>query len=453
MKNSAFVSLFFLSLCLTLSSSAAPISDIELYQRCHAHLTGTAPKLNDIILKDILDKRISAIQACKDMLKLATLNGARPLLKTNKKGIQVLDTFFKIHSSWFENKIFEGDNKDSSDIYESSPGGLFYTKALFDPNYKFSDIFSGTQSFDAIRSDGEPELSPFQKVAAKDYKYTTTGTTLVPFVGLKFPQIGLLEGIKPDIELTVTNIRGNAGQHIVNGSLGGGLLGNRNYVMKATAERGLDADGAVQMPRRWGRAIFLDFLCQDLPVVNTTTDSNPYVAPSSTTAFRTTSGCVSCHASMDQLSGLIRNYNTETITRDLNRTSLPIFHKTESTNTPYAWKSNGDSNYKFQTPRGKFYYRTLAGQLIDRDVANIEALGNLMVGLNDMYMCTASRYLEHFTGVKFPISRVTYEPSHSYSKAIKSLSTDLKANQNPMGVVESILSSDIYKDSKFMVGE
>jgi hypothetical protein len=443
-------------LLVGLNVNAAKISDVELYQRCHSHLTGEAVKFSDPVLASVVSKKTTAVKACSDLLNLAKLNGSNPLPKSNVKGIKVLDTFYKVHANWFETRIFDGDLVNNADIYEASPGALYFTKALFDSKFSYSDIFKGKVSFEAARSNGVPDLSVKRRQPASFYEYlqgNSSPSVMVPMPNLIFPEVGLLEGIRPEKEYSIDNFRTVAGKTVLNGSLGGGIVGNMNYIMKNVKERGYRADGAVNVPRRYGRSIFVDFLCQDVPVVNFTTDVEPYVDPASSTPFRTSNGCVACHASMDQLSGLVRNYNATSIDPNDATRVAPMFHNITIPTAPYEWKSDGDRDYYRQASKGKFYYRTIDGQLINRDLNDFNALGNLMGQLDDVYMCTASRYLEHFTGVKFPIPNVKQQPEHIYSKAIRSLAQDLKSSQSPLDVVQKIISSDIYSDSKFKVGE
>ncbi len=449
MKMAIFISI--LTLCV--SSHAVKISDLELYQRCHAHLTGESVKFNDPILSEIKNKRVTGSEACKDLLHLAQINGSTPLARNNVKGLKILEYMFKVHGSWFESRSFDGDLENGRAIYEASPGGLYYTKALFDPTFTFSNMFQNSTSLEAIRSGGSPTKTPVLNLEVGSFMYRTDGTNTAVWSGLVLPEVGNLEGIRPERQLNLTNYRGRTGASPVNGSLGGGILGNRNYVLRTVKERGFRSDGAVKTPRRWGRSIFVDFLCQDVPVVNISTDTTAYVDPLSTTPFRTTSGCVSCHASMDQLAGLIRNYNVLEITPDNKNINGPFFHNTDMPDAGYEWKANGDPNYHRQAAKGKFYYRTIDGELIDRNVDNLNALGNLMSQLDDVYICTASRYIEHFTGVKYPMNKIKSNSSGIFAQAIRSLASDLKSTQDPMKLVERILSSEIYSDSKFKVGE
>lgn len=438
------------SLFVGYNAYAIKISDMELYQRCHAHLTGEAPAFNDPVMASIISKKVSGLSACKSLLKMAELKGNSPLPKSNVTGIKILENFFNVHASWFESKIFEGDLANTREVHEFSPGGLYFTKALFDTNFKYSDIFQNENSLEAIRSDGSPTTTNRGRTLA-EVQHLTVDDIIVPWSNVVIPQTGVLEGIRNETPLYINSFR-NLGKTIVNGSMGGGILGNRNYILRTTKERFFNADGAVRMPRRWGRSIFVDFLCQELPVINTGTDAEPFVDPVSSTPFRTTSGCVSCHASMDQLSGLVRNFNAPPIANNDTQLAIATFHPTTIT-AAYSWRSNRDVNYFKKTPHGKFYYRTIDGQLINRNLETLSALGNLMSQLDDTYMCTASRYLEHFTGVNFPIKKVSKDRNHIYSKAIRSLANDLKTSQSPMVVIEKIMSSTIYNDSNFLIWE
>ncbi len=448
------MSMMFWLLLYSFNSYSIELSDLELYQRCHSHFTGQSISFNDPNLIEIKTGRMSGINACKTILNSAKISGDLTLNTTNTRGISVLQKFFQIHASWFQDKIFDSEFSSSVDIYELSPGGLSLTKSLFDSSFKFSDIFRGSNVFEGIRTKGSPLKSAARGIASDKFTYIqgTDDTNTVSWSGLNLPEQGLLIGIRPERPVHVTNFRNSTGNKVINGTLGGGILGSRNYILKTARAEGMEADGAIQMPRKWGRAIFKDMLCQDLPVVNFTTDTAPYVDPTSKTPFRTSSGCVACHVSMDQLSGLIRNYNVQSTSSDDSSLTVPIFHNTQ-TQSPYQWTPNKDSNYFKKTPLGRFLYRTTSGELIDRELQDLNSLGELVVQIDDLYTCTASRYLEYFTGVKVPTAQVISQPKNIYSMEIQKLSKILKDTQSPFNVIELILNSKIYKDSKYLVGE
>lgn len=94
---------------------------------------------------------------------------------------------------------------------------------------------------------------------------------------------------------------------------GGGVLGSNTYLYLILAKQSkpLDLpDGGLLVHRGFAKSVMNDFLCREFPVVDKD-DVSHFVAPESSLTFRQSASCNQCHASMDQLAGVVRNLTYE----------------------------------------------------------------------------------------------------------------------------------------------
>lgn len=455
-------------------SFSLELTEVALFNRCFSHITRKAPALNNSLLLDVIAGRKTGSQACIETLNKAKLVRNNSINNVNDSiAKDILNTFYAVHSGWFLDQSVVGASFTNLGLMDSSSGSLYYTKALFDPAYKYEDIFTNQNSYEAIRSGGSPEVNGVNRtkqsyiIGRLDLNQTETRrqgidvyfTTGYEWSGVLFPQTGDLIGIKNETPMVAPGHSGvPTGLNIkVNGSWGGGILGHRDYLMKTINSTSVNSDGGVHMPRRFGRAIFNDFVCRDLPVVDIMKDTTPYVDANSSITFRTNKGCVSCHVSMDQVSAITRHYTMVNlgINRNGGSTGRAQFERTPSITAPYSWPSTPDPDYFRKTYLGKFVYRTTDDNLISRDINSFNALGNIFKSLDDTYLCTASRYFKHFTNINYPITKIPsgVRNNDPHALFIKKLANDLKTSQSSFKTLESIISSDIYRDSNFLIQE
>lgn len=470
------------------------LSEIAFYNRCFSHLTTKSPGLNDPHLSKIVAGTMSAEEACLSVLRSAKLQSNGRIRNQNDQTARdVLNTFYAAHSHWFMDSTLAGVAAiNNSGLVDPSTGSVYLTKALFDPNFKYQDIFDGAKSYEAIRVgstslDGRTDVDSSRRLASvmistdpknNNYNYPvyiygrhdvirsnnpdvpdTYRTTGKPWTGIRFKPHGDLIGFRDEPTLTVPGTANAVNTpRVFNGSKGGGILGNRDYVMRTLNLSSINSDGGLNMPRRFGRAIFKDFTCRDLPVINLNTDTAPYIDSNARDIpFRTNRGCVGCHVSMDQISGLVRAYSTTVV--GINRAGTNIgrieVDRPPTISAPFSWPTKSDPDYWKKTPSALFVYRTLDNQLITRDVANFNALGNIFKQLDDTYLCAASRYFKHFTNIEYPVELIMGPLYQNDKNAlfIRQLASELKSHQDPMKTIESILTSDIYRHASFGMEE
>ncbi len=470
------------------------LSDLAFYNRCFSHLTTKTPALNDPLLTKVISGQISAENACVSVLKSAQLQSNGILRNKNDRVARdVLNTFYALHSHWFMDSTLVGVAAiNNSGLVDPSTGSVYLSKALFDPKFKYQDIFDGPKSYEAVREgstslDGRYDVDSSRRLASvmistdpnnNNYNYPlyiygrhdvirsndpnvpdTYRTTGRPWSGIRFKPHGDLIGFRDEPELIVPGTASAPNTpRVFNGSKGGGILGNRDYVMRTVNLSSVNSDGGLIMPRRFGRAIFKDFTCRDLPVVNLGSDSAPYVDPNAKDIpFRTNRGCVGCHVSMDQVVGLLRAYSTTVV--GINRAGTNIgrieVDRPATISSAYTWPTVRDPDYYKKTARGVFAYRTLDGVYIEKPVNDFNALGNIFKQLDDTYLCAATRYFKHFTNMDYPVELIKSPLYQNDQNAIfiRQLASELKNHQDPMKTLESIITSDIYRHASFGAGE
>lgn len=243
-------------------------------------------------------------------------------------------------------------------------------------------------------------------------------------------------------------------------SAGGGFLGNYNYFMTAYQhDTNFLPDGALNMDRTYGRAVFADALCREVPVIRDS-DAQPYVIPGSPLAFRENAGCLTCHVSLDGgLSGLIRGLRTQTFASMTQDTPLPDLYGTlgvlimpPTMGDPPAWSDVTDTNYWRYNPHGRFRYRNLHGSYVDVPVTSLEELGTVIRSQDDYYACLAKRYYHYFTGIEVVLGDpgnpaypdLNGPETHHRSKVLY-YADRLKSSKSLSQLIFDIIGSDEYR--------
>jgi hypothetical protein len=460
-------------LFVVLFSNEAPaqyLSESALFQRCYSQITSLrAKKKSDLFLK-VKTGQKKAIDACKDVLASAFLTANGNEVISDQNDIQaksVLGTFHRLHSSWFGQRDFpilssNIRNKDTKNQYDSSTPALYFTRALFTPGASVKSAITSNEHLIAYRTQMDPPNGPDSGHAKTDYFYTPL---------IKFAPMGELIGIKssgPQLLSYPAFGRDGAGSIDLYRNLGGGLLGTNSYLLLNMAEMKEDnymTDGGVKMHRRWGKAIFNDLLCRELPAVRES-DVVSMVDVNSSIPFRNSASCTKCHASQDRLASVVRNMKVvslgagksefgESVRGGLYPNFHAITHQAES-----AWPTIPDSNYYQRPTNGTFFFRTHAGELIDRPVSSIADVGQKISETEDFYICAAKRYYNYFTGVDVNIGDLgdtdwNYKPTSGdlfHREIVVSLGRNLKNHQSLSQLILEILSLDNYKKNDFGMG-
>jgi hypothetical protein len=143
---------------------------------------------------------------------------------------------------------------------------------------------------------------------------------------------------------------------------------------------------------------------------------------------------------------------------------------------PLHLQLDTDTQFKNRVPTGRLFYRSYDGTLVDLALdpaqageANrtewtgddgLAALGKHLSQSKDLYVCAASRMIEHFTGVKVNLS----DPGDPFSPELSSqdllfrdwaefLALDedwgLRNTQSLRKMIETMLRSDLYRSNGF----
>jgi hypothetical protein len=159
-----------------------------------------------------------------------------------------------------------------------------------------------------------------------------------------------------------------------------------------------------------------------------------------------------CHASIDPMAGLARNFSFKV-----------DYHNPDTTNSVHLYKypvsrsaENGvvdaDPDYYLRPSNGRLYFRSYDGTLIDRAISSIADLGTAISETNDFYACVAAKYYKFFTGITANLQDVG-DPNlpaltvgdKFYRDEVIRLGQDLKSSQNLPALIREIISSDAYQ--------
>jgi hypothetical protein len=496
---------------------ARPLSNLELYRRCFGQLTGQRLDLHDPLTQQVVAGTLAPLDACAQVLESAVLSATdsatqgRVLPQGSPRYAQaVLANMHKLHASFFQVKDFipaDGlrptRSKGTMDFFDNSTPALYLTRTLLSPKagdgtltYPFTSIVTGNDLLGAVRTEMDPSAGP--RTGYPKAFYAVTG-------GFRFAPIGALLGIRALTPSTVSftmNQGGGAadapdqytdftvplnGTQVRDGSIGGGVLGNYVYVM-LNVQGAVDFDkydgadtnglpkylsvdfqsnGALRMPRKWGRAVFHDFLCRDLPVVRVG-DGDAFLSTNTASPpFRQSSTCLTCHSSIDRASAVVRHvvYRGFGTGPEYGHPTYPatawfrgfelVDFKGTSGSAPFSWPETGDTGFSAQNPAGVLFYRDHTGTLVDTPVTGVDSLGAALAAQDDFYICAAQRYFRHFTGISANIGDV--DPStlsmgdQAARNAVIGLGQSLRMHGSLRQLVKDIFALPLYRDSSYLV--
>jgi len=453
--------------------SATTLSETALFYRCYYQITGSRLKLTDPLLTQVKNGSKTAVNACLQVLNLSQLTNtpnSTLINATNPIAKKVLINFHRLHYSWFSSKDFPviswgGHNLDIKDIYDVTSPALYFTRALFKPGVPVKDVITSNDFLTTVRATSSPVQGPESGHTVADFIFTDTfsfapkgellGMQSAPPVVVNFPTNPIDKPYRP------------AGSVNLNMTLGGGLLGTQPYLLlnigSLSSIGTYKTDGGLKVHRIWGKAVFKDLLCRDLPVVRVS-DANSFVDSMSSIPFRTTNACTKCHASQDRISGVIRGMNVlyvgdgdETKMGDKKRGgNFTAFH-TVTKPAESSWSSSPDAYYYQRPTNGQLYFRDYLGNLIDQPISSVSDLGFKMSDLDDFYICVAKRYYSYFIGVDIDNGDLG-DPNHgsilnaaeiAHRDNVIQLGLKLKTSQNLIQLITDILNLDLYKQSDF----
>ncbi|HEY8271712.1 MAG TPA: hypothetical protein VIG33_12550 [Pseudobdellovibrionaceae bacterium] len=444
---------------------AEDLSEVALFHRCYSQLTSQRVATTDPLFQQVKSGKLTAIDACNQVLDSAKLSGSSAMTLANPNDVRaqnVLATFHRLHASWFYAKDFPviswpGHSDDMKDLYDSSSPALYYTRALFGNGISASDPVMTPDFLQAIRTNMSPSAGPESNHSTSDYIFQT------PF---KFAATGTLLGIQiaPSTVLNFPAFKNHpAGSIDLYSNRGGGFLGTMTYlnlnISSISSYSPYKTDGAVQMHRRWGKAVYRDTLCRDLPVVREA-DVAALVQTSSPVSFRTSNSCVKCHASHDRISGVVRGMNilyvgtgdpTGNGTAERGGNFSQFYPVTKSAEA--AWPASPDADYYQRPPNGQVYFRNYNGDLIDQSVTGVNDLGAKLAATDDYYICLAKRYYNYFLGIDVDTGDLN-DPAHPvalspaaliHRNLVINLGKSVKSSQNISQLIKDILKLSNYR--------
>lgn len=457
-------------------AQAKDLSEVALFTRCHMHLTQTFPPKNHPLMVSVKAGNKSAIAACKEILDSVSFSANSNTTLSNpndQTAINVVKVFHNLHYSWFAMKFFTEIQdyyiRNAANVFDVSSPALYLTRAMFDPTSNYDEIFTGKKTLRSLRVNDERPTSVLAP-------HTSSNDILQ---GIKFSGTGNLIGITTMPEndsygvyaytthpSDPSAVRRNLAPIVINTHWGGGVLGSQVYLLQNIQGASLShkSDGGVYSNRKWSRSVFHDFFCRELPVIRES-DSAAYVTPNSSLTYRNTKGCVKCHASADTMAGLVRNtkYDPRGYFFDPNGSYAFMTKFAVSKAKESYFPSSKDPDFHLRPTDGSFFYRTYDGQLIFKEMSNLDALAAEILTLDDVYICTAKRYFEYFTGITADISdyKDPANPNYPslsahqnrYRDVVIKLGKSLKQHKNTKTLIKSILDDPLYKSQNFKLSE
>lgn len=456
--NRALVGLSLLLLKLSFFPSIGQtrvLTNVEIYKRCYGQLTQTFLPPTDDILAQVKSGSKTPAAGCTELLdraKFGVSDSNRLNNPSDPKAILVLNTMNQVHQTFFlspslAESTFENSIAGMKGIYDPGEPALYYTKALFDSSTKVDYVVTANVNLRADRTGNNPTVSSEGDNQSK--------STFAGNANFSWASIGQLLGVKVTGDMAVTSTFGNAN---IGATRGGGILGSPTYLLETVNEFPDFKATSQAMPRKWAKSVLSDFLCRELPVARLS-DTNSFVNSSSTAiGFRQESSCTQCHASMDRLAAVNRNFKYQVIrpTGDLSVLGgfFPVTYPTTSTLDGSEWPSVADNNYYKRSTLGVLYYRDYTGALVNKNITSIQDLGSKLADQPDFYICVAKRYYKYFMGVEVD----TFDPEDPryrnkgtdmaiHRAKVVELGLDLKANKSLRTLINNIFKSDLYKQS------
>ncbi len=439
-------------------ASAKPISDGALYRKCYAQMTNTSVSTKNLVYQEVVKGQKDPIDACMDVLRGAILVGSTRapssvrLENVTAESKAVLRRFYALHYSWLSTRTFTANLvyqtiPSTMDVLGESSPATYWTRALLDPSFAFGQVLTTKESLMPIRKNMNPGVGAFSGKSRSIWDYKGD-FDLAP--------TGELLGIRGVPPIPVTQPEKKPPSFELFFHAGGGVMGFSPYLRYNLKRKNVNVD---QMPREWSIAVLRDLLCREAPVVRDE-DTLHYVDESSELPFRINSGCVRCHATLDQMSAVVRHvrYTPPIDYRKGGSGSFP--YPVEVTADPEKkWPIGTDIRYGRRPTTGHLMLRTFDGELVSKKLQNLDDLGQTLAGLDDPYVCVAKRYFEAFTGIQVPLGdfddpdpnsgRTLSKPEQFFWEEVVGLGENLKddPNQDPMTLIEEILRKPYYADS------
>ena len=507
-------------LCVKIEiASATPLSESALFARCYSQITGHPVPVGHPVMAQVKAGQVTGLAGCFSIMDKAKLSTSGNLSNaSDAEAVAVLGQFYSFHRTWFpvstpeQLSDFSREYVSSAeDFYDLTEPALALTKAMFG-THKYSELLTTMSGVRAIRRpnaavdalNGYTVNSPSRRMYGNNggnldyvpfaFRNTTgifadDGTTST-LMNAPLIQSGDLIGVRPETEsfmvpnLTLAPLADQGGE--VRGDqsagmifpynayqgAGAGILGYPIYMLSYWGQdKNTLMNGTTKLPRRWAITSLQTFLCATMPDLRPG-DVTQYVDSTSSAPFRQQTACLGCHAAQDQMAYTLRNFTlgfsdfetayNQTTGLLAGKTTELLPHFTPNANSVTGWPSQPVANFQLQAPTGRFYYRTLSGQLINQSVADLNGLGLAMVATDDYYQCAVKHYFQFLTGIQVPLFDrqnpanstllQTLSPQSVVDRQyIETLAAQFRndPNQSLMTMVKAILSSSYYRDSNY----
>lgn len=501
------MNLYSLILLSSLSwSQSQNVSDLEFFDRCFFLMTKSIPAANDPSLVKLKSKKISAPNACLEVLDRGRLGTNNLLANTNDKVSRaVLKTFNDFHGSWFQSRTHQGGGAlatASALVRDIEEPWLRITRTLFVNNVPYKSIVQGTAAYKGQRvRTNRTAGNEFKSQAIFGYGtftvgYQTKDHLSISYAGttgaavgdrlhaLKVPdsrivRLGDLIGIVPNTALNIPTSRfPNADTPRLPGELlgplenninmmrnfGGGILGSQVYIFNnANLNNGTRANMDIQINRRIAARAYEDLMCHELPMLNAEDVPASDIDPTSPQTFRRSASCMTCHSQIDPFADSYRNLVTTISSAGANAnntigTPVEIVRALPLVGTLNIWA--------LQPPRGKLYYREhQASKPTLKNVSSIEGLGAGIAESLDFYRCASKRYYRYFTGVDVTLgvispptpggtnyerAKAKYDLDLKHQQFVMNAAKNLKNHQSLRTLISEILNTPTFKSRDFL---
>ena len=481
-------------------SLAQTLNDRQIYERCSARLTRVSPDDSKDPFIPLIEKgTLTGVAACQQLLGLAKL-GSNGVIASYSKDAQkrflaerVLATMNDVHASWLTEKTFVASNgcrEDSTNsLVDPLEPALFFTRALLGPSVPFSYVVTGKDNLRALRSENNPQTNIWDKRLPA--LSNMSGSWRLAGHG---KLLGVSSGYSPKgikMEAYFATEDENKKKPVLNDApllknLGAGIIGSQAYILNNFGE-GIDwVPDLEKMPRNWSKWVFKDLLCRELPVLfkdDKIDDTKAYTVcddktkcgikptaakKSAVLSFRDTNACVQCHATMDQMIGVVRNLRSFHGGRCNINGSTPPIEAVASQWLPVpptlakdtTWDYVADPDYRKRAPAGRMYFRDIYGKLVNEPISSVADIGTILSKRDDIYICAAKRYYQYFTGIDVELVPMTDAEAAKlppdkkfYRDRVFTLGKNLRAsnkyNQDAQKLIEAIFALPEYKAKDF----
>lgn len=521
-----------LQLFFVQSAHSQELTQQSLFHRCYAQLTGKPVPINHSLMAQVVSGKVTALAACKQILRKGQLGSNGEISsRTDTEAQAVLNNFYSFHRTWFPSNNFDtvsgystNEHNGTLDVYDATEPALSVTYSMFGVNQKYSDTLNRSVGVRAVRVEDtkvttrigwkgtQPArmLSNTVQMGQASFSFrdlTPTPTTVTRNINkhvsirLAVPtvQVGDLVGIIPNsLSFTVPHVsmkpsgdnRTDKGVLFPNLNYsydlfknhGGGVLGSTPYLLQYYGHGfNVQFNGQNKVARRWSQQNMESFLCASLPALRES-DVQSFVSSSSSAAFRNSTSCVMCHASLDPMAYTARNFTMGAfdifratqdgvVTFDANGTAInppPAYLRNAVAMTTYkattasvsGWPAEPVAGFHTQTPTGRLYYRSSTGALVDKSVTGIAGMGKAMSETEDYYLCAAKRYFEFMTGIQVALYDRTDPRNATLNAAltpeaiadrkyVEDLAVGLRSSGSVIQMVEDIMGSAYYSKENF----